>query len=65
LSKAAEAVSNLLEGNRRQIEADAQRLPALINEVADRIGEAKSVRRNPEMQLPMYFPAVDAYGSCP
>ena len=39
-SKAAEAVSNLLEGNRRQIEADARRLSALINEVADHVGEA-------------------------
>jgi hypothetical protein len=36
----AEAVSNLLEGNRLQAEADAQRLSALIREVADSIGEA-------------------------
>jgi hypothetical protein len=50
LSKAAEAASNLLEGNRRQIEADAQRLSALINEVADRIGEAPvSVNENGEV----------------
>jgi hypothetical protein len=39
-SKAAEAVANLLENNRHQIEADAQRLSALIKEVADHIGEA-------------------------
>jgi hypothetical protein len=39
-SKAAEAICNLLEGNRREIETDAQRLSALINEVADRVGEA-------------------------
>jgi hypothetical protein len=39
-SKAAEAVSNLLEDNRRQIEAGGRRLSALITEIADRVGEA-------------------------
>jgi hypothetical protein len=39
-SEAAEALGNLLEGNRRQIEADAQRLSALIKRVADYVGEA-------------------------
>lgn len=39
-SKAAEAVGNLLEANRRQIEENAQRLSALIKRVADRVGEA-------------------------
>ena len=33
-------LENLLEANRLQAEADAQRLSALIKEVADRVGEA-------------------------
>ena len=42
-SKAAEAISNLLEASRLQAEADAQRLSALIKKVADGIGEASVV----------------------
>lgn len=39
-SEAAKAMSSLIEENRLQAEADAQRLSALIREVAGRIGEA-------------------------
>jgi hypothetical protein len=40
ITDAIDALHNRVESNRLQVEADAQRLLALINEVANRIGEA-------------------------
>jgi hypothetical protein len=66
---AAETVSNLLEGNRRQIEADGQRLSALIKKIADRVGEAPvgynengEVFVHPELARELEKPGNEALG---
>jgi hypothetical protein len=56
---AAEAVRNLLEGNRIQAEADAQRLVALIRDVANHIGEAP-VGFNENATLHAWFEVKEA-----